>query len=397
MKVKDILVEFKENPRLGSSPEVLTLTERNGFVRQSDRFNKRLATEDTSKYKLIHQDEFAFNPYLLWAGAIARNCEFIEGVISPLYPTFRVKSGLDPAFAQHFLLSPQMIAKYDSIAFGSVPRRRRSSVQNFLNLSIPALPPLAEQRRIAEILDLNHRISSSLDQEISRLDELEKFSYLKSFGNDPTTTTTQEVAAQGKGSIRTGPFGSQLRHDEFVSEGIAVLGLDNVVANRFQWVKQRFITPEKYDELRRYKVTPGDVLVSIMGTTGRCAIVPDNIPTTINTKHICAITTDHCRILPEFLRASFLWHPSVRQSLMQQTKGAVMAGLNMGIIKKLPLPAPEMSRQLEWVNSLRSIEVLRQELSKKQALCLELSTSLKARAFQGSLSGFLSSSPASVA
>lgn len=247
------------------------------------------------------------------------------------------------------------------------------------------LPPLAEQQRIAEILENGSQLVEQVSSKLSLLDELEKSSYLSLFSSESATTPTQDIAANHKDSMRTGPFGSQLKHAEFVDEGIAVLGLDNVVSNRFRWAEPRHITAEKYEQLKRYTVYPNDVLISIMGTTGRCVIVPDDIPTTINTKHICAITTDHTRMLPEFLRASFLWHPEVRQVLRQQTKGAIMSGLNMGIIKKLPLPLPEISRQKEWVNNARAIDSGRQELLKQYRQIQELSTTLQTRAFAGQL------------
>ncbi|GAA1818359.1 restriction endonuclease subunit S [Nesterenkonia flava] len=175
LRVGDVLEEFKEAAGTANNDvPVLTLTERNGFVRQSDRFNKRLATEDTSKYKVIRRNDVAFNPYLLWAGAIAQNDRFDTGVISPLYPTFRIRNGFDPAYIKHMLLSSPMVSRYDTIAFGSVPRRRRSSVKDFLNLELPAVPPLEEQRRIATILDRAkdiENLSKARDVHYSQLEE----------------------------------------------------------------------------------------------------------------------------------------------------------------------------------------------------------------------------------
>lgn len=258
------------------------------------------------------------------------------------------------------------------------------STSDLQRLELP-LPPLDEQQRIAEILDNAASLIEASTAKINGLNELEESSFIFLFGDESVSTTTEEVAAKYKNSIRTGPFGSQLKHGEFVNEGISVLGLDNVVSNQFRWASPRFITPEKYEQLKRYTVHPGDVLISIMGTTGRCAIVPDNLPTTINTKHICAITTDRARMLSEFLRAAFLWHPEVRQSLRQQTKGAIMAGLNMGIIRNLPLPAPEMSQQRAWSEFTSEINKLREKLLEQELLSRELHQTLATRAFAGEL------------
>jgi type I restriction enzyme S subunit len=106
----------------------------------------------------------------------------------------------------------------------------------------------------------------------------------------------ESLAKDERGSIRSGPFGSALLHSEFVDEGIAVLGIDNAVKNNFQCAERRFITREKYEELRRYRVCPKDVIIAIMGTTGRSAVVPDDIREAITT---VSITCDLHKVLPE--------------------------------------------------------------------------------------------------
>lgn len=128
---------------------------------------------------------------------------------------------------------------------------------------------------------------------------------------------------------------------------------------------------------------PGDVLISIMGTVGRSVVVPDGIRRSINTKHICAISTESSKMLPEFLRASFLWHPEAREHLRRQTKGSIMNGLNMGIIKSLPLPQPDLETQEKFVRLCSSAARLTK--TSASAGFDTLFASLQARAFRGEL------------
>lgn len=244
-----------------------------------------------------------------------------------------------------------------------------------------ALPPLPEQRRVAAILDDADALRAQRRQVLTHLDALTASIFTEMFGEEPASTTVEEIAVQ----MRTGPFGSQLLHSEFVDDGIAVLGLDNVVANKFRWAERRFITSAKYAQLKRYTVHPGDVLISIMGTTGRCVVVPDNIPTAINTKHICAITPDSTRLHPVFLRAAFLWHPESRAHLLRQTKGSIMDGLNMGIIKAMPVPVPPLSSQREFAIRVGQIAVQSAVTHRDQAANDELFAALQSRAFRGEL------------
>jgi type I restriction enzyme, S subunit len=118
-----------------------------------------------------------------------------------------------------------------------------------------------------------------------------------------------------------------------------------------------------------------------MGTCGRCAIVPENVPLAINTKHLCCITLNQKKCLPEFLHAYFLLHPTAQRYLAQKAKGAIMDGLNMGTIKELPVPETPMELQQQFKAASEKIEAQRTRLLAAQSETENLFTALQQKAF----------------
>lgn len=290
---------------------------------------------------------------------------------------------LDDRYLYHFLRQP-LVRESGKLRMTGSGGQKRVPKAFLEELNIP-LPPLPEQRRIAAILDKADALRAKRREAIAKLNQLLKSVFLEMFGDTTVATTSVAELAPSAGAIRTGPFGSQLLHSEFVDHGIAVLGIDNAVSNAFAWAKPRFITAEKYSQLSRYRVNPGDVLITIMGTCGRCAVVPDDIPTAINTKHLCCITIDRTRCEPEFLHSYFLLHPVARNYLESRAKGAIMAGLNMGIIKELPVALPLIEKQRHFVSIKKSLgRQLEQALTQENRFD-ELFAGLQQHAFAGTL------------
>jgi type I restriction enzyme S subunit len=290
--------------------------------------------------------------------AIARGLRNGVGFGSTEFHVLRASRAVLPEWLHYFWRLPQTRQAAARNMTGSAGQKRVPA--SFLeSLEIP-LPSLPEQRRIATQLEQADRLRRTRRYATELSDSFLPAAFLEMLGDmAPDAETVEGLAVDTPNAIRTGPFGSQLLHSEFTDSGVAVLGIDNAVNNRFEWSGRRFITPEKYESLRRYTVRPGDVLITIMGTCGRCAVVPNSIPTAINTKHLCCITLDQTRCLPAFLHAAFLHHPNVRHQLGASQKGAIMDGLNMEIIKALRISVPPLRQQQRFADLVARHEHLR--------------------------------------
>lgn len=322
---------------------------------------------------------------LVWDGAYCGLVGFgTKGAIGSTIARLRPKSSkVFGPYVGHFLRSIFKELQKHSIG-AAIPHINGGHLRR---LEIP-LPSLMTQKKISALLDKADELYRQRQESLKLTEKLIHSIFVDLFIQNPASHTwisrnISWMAEDKKGAIRTGPFGSQLLHSEFVDHGVAVLGIDNAVKNRFEWGKMRFVTPEKYEALKRYKVFPGDLIITIMGTVGRCAIIPKNIPDAINSKHLCCITLDQSKCLPEFLQACLLHHPDVLRQLGGRIKGAVMPGLNMRIIKELELPLPPMELQKNFQRIVASITESRINLQNSEVGIEALFTTLTQRVFQG--------------
>ena len=161
-RLSDVLSEISD--RAGKQNlDVLSVTEKRGIIPQSDVFNRRIATEDISDYKVLEPLDIAFNPYLLWAGAIGQWMGETRGVVSPVYPCFRAKESENSRWLGLVFESAVLRPYFDSTAIGSIVRRRRTTIPVFLNAELQR-PPRSVQNRIVDVI-------SSVDSYIAALQQ----------------------------------------------------------------------------------------------------------------------------------------------------------------------------------------------------------------------------------
>lgn len=151
----EVDVRVRDLPSEQQNLEVLSLTKRRGLIPQTDRFDKRVATEDIKAYKVVRTGWIVYNPYVIWEGAVHALRRVKPGVVSPAYVVWE-RTGNDGGFIDLLLRTPPIIQQYERFSAGAVNRRRAISKANFLSIRVPC-PPLAEQRRIAAVMSAVQR------------------------------------------------------------------------------------------------------------------------------------------------------------------------------------------------------------------------------------------------
>lgn len=235
------------------------------------------------------------------------------------------------------------------------------------------IEPVERQSEIVSVLRKLETVISTRQKQLQKLDDLVKARFVEMFvATDAASDWPYCTIADVSNDMRTGPFGSALHHDEFIDSGVFVLGIDNAVENKFSYNRMRYITAEKYQELKRYTVYPGDVIITIMGTVGRSAVIPADMPKAINTKHLACITPNAKMVNAQFLSCAFQVHPDIRAQLQKQCKGAIMDGLNLTIIKGLSFHIPPINLQDRFVGFYEQIDkskaVIQKALAEAQLL-----------------------------
>ncbi len=297
------------------------------------------------------------------------------------------KNQVDVKYVLYFLKSHESILEDGFKGAGL----KHISKKYLSNIKIPFPKTLEEQVKIANLLTQVEALIAKREESIRLLDELLKSTFLDMIIYNKQKSawplvTIKDLAEDKKGSMRTGPFGSNLLHDEFTEEGdVAVLGIDNAVKNKFTWGKKRYISYKKYEELKKYTIFPEDIIITIMGTVGRSAVVPDDIPLSINTKHLAAITLNKKNSNPYFISYSIHSDPFILNQIRNKTRGAIMAGFNLTLVKSLKMYLPPKQLQDKFATIVQQVEETKKHYQKSLDELNQLFGSLSQRAFKGEL------------
>ena len=176
---------------------------------------------------------------------------------------------------------------------------------------------------------------------------------------------------EGYAGLKIGPFGSQLTSDMLDDGGeFKVYGQENVISGDFSR-GNRYINSQKFHELLVYEICSGDILITMMGTSGRCDVVPECIKTGVMDSHLIRVRTNE-NLLPEFLQIIIDKAFYVACQVKADGKGSIMHGLNSSIVKNLIITSPDISEQKKILNFLNYETSKIDELIDEQQQLIEL-------------------------
>jgi len=148
----------------------------------------------------------------------------------------------------------------------------------------------------------------------------------------------------GSEGIKIGPFGSALKLEDMVESGIRVYGQENVIQKDFSLGK-RMINQIKFSEMKVYQIYVNDLLMTMLGTSGKCELVPEDIEVGIIDSHLLRLRVKESEILPRFFRLLIDECYEIENQIKISGKGSIMHGLNSSIVKALQLPLPSCDEQ----------------------------------------------------
>ena len=154
-----------------------------------------------------------------------------------------------------------------------------------------------------------------------------------------------------KDAVKVGPFGSQLKGNDFAQEGVPVYNQRTVLDNDFK-NGESFISEEKYKILKSFSVNPNDILLTTRGTIGKVAIVPDDVAKGIIHPCIIKFTLNMELLLCEFLAYVFNDTQIVYQQLLLFSNATTIPVVYSESLKNIALTVPPLATQQAIVSYL---------------------------------------------
>ncbi len=201
-------------------------------------------------------------------------------------------------------------------------------------------------------------------------------------------TTLESLGAKEKNAIVDGPFGSNLKLTDYIEDknGVPVLTTKNLNGD-YSANSVRFISYQKFEELKRSEVKSGDILVAKIGSCGKTGIYPENMPSAIIPANLLKMTVDLATSRDYVFH--YLNSPVFQDLLKEIISATAQPAFGVSDFRKLPIPLPFQPEQQRIVAKIEQLfaesRTAREALDGVPALIKRFRQAVLAKAFRGEL------------
>jgi type I restriction enzyme S subunit len=377
------ITDGSHNPSQGiNKSEYLMLSSKNIFHDDINFKDPRYLTKEDFEQENKRTDVVEDDILLTIVGTIGR-----VAVVSNNTPKFTLQRSVAVLKPKSKLIKPRFLMyslRNMSDLLASESRgvaQKGIYLKQIRELEIP-LPPLAEQQKIASILDAADSLRQKDQQLIEKYTALSQSLFLEMFG-DPVSNPMGWERKNLQNLVKT-VIDCPHTTPKWTSSGKVAIRTSNLTQGGWSWKDKRFVSEEDFhDRSKRGYVKSGDIILSREGTIGVLAIVDKEMEICLGQRLV--------QLIPDFSLANnyyllhLLLYELEPERISRVMVGATSKHLNVKELREMNLPVPPINLQNQFAERIQSIEAQKLLALASLEKSAALFNSLLQRAFKGEL------------
>jgi len=276
----------------------------------------------------------------------------------------------DPRFLRHRIVSPEGQKSILDGASGST--RTTINIAPFKQIRF-AFPSPREQSRIASVLDTVDEAIAKTEAVIAKLKQVragllhdlltrgldedgqlrDPVAHPEQFKDSPLGRIPKEwevgpfrdFGASDRPYLKTGPFGSSLKQQHWVAEGVPVVTIGSLGEGEFISSEILHVSKETARLLVAYSLLPGDIVFSRVADVGRSVVVTEAERGWIMSSNMMWISVDQRKADPQYLQLNISSNAIVRRQIQGLVNSAGREVANAAVMNSLRLPWAPLDEQ----------------------------------------------------
>lgn len=307
---------------------------------------------------------------------------FVDSDYWPLNTALYVQNfhGNDPKWV-YYMLQAFRLERF--VEGAGVPTLNRNLVHDEL---IP-LPPLAEQKRIAAILDKADALRRKRQQAIELADQFLRSVFLDMFGDPVTNPKGWETRLMSELVRLQGGFA--FKSSDFVDAGIPVVKIGNANKGEFDITNLSFMAEDNSPSMKKYELFEGDMLLTLTGTVGKddygnVTRVPAGYDKWYLNQRVAKIELCSGAVNSSYIEY-LLSSPEIKKEIIKASRGVRQANISNSDVYSLRVPVPNKQSQDQFEGIVKQLIATRTKLKLMIPQLEVFFGSLSQQAFNGKL------------